>query len=104
MVVTFDVSKLSGWLNAAAYCRESKGGHKVRGEVRAGRQEGDGCLQICRQARGGHLEDCSGQEDCSEDCSGQGRARAERTSNIWFMFVTPEVFQLEMSALKFIKR
>ena len=49
------------------------------------------------------MEDCSGQEDCSEDCSGQGRARAERTWNIWFMFVTPEVSQLEMSALKFPK-
>ena len=27
MVVTLEVSKLSGWLNADAYCRESKGGH-----------------------------------------------------------------------------
>ena len=32
MVVTLDVSKLSGWLNADAYCRESNGGHTVRGE------------------------------------------------------------------------
>ena len=30
MVVTLEVSKLSGWLNADAYCRESKGGHAVR--------------------------------------------------------------------------
>eukprot|EP00964_Phaeocystis_antarctica_P046652 scaffold26979_cov53-Phaeocystis_antarctica.AAC.3 len=30
MVVTLDVSKLSGWLNADACCRESKGGHTVR--------------------------------------------------------------------------
>ena len=36
MVVTLEVSKLSGWLNADAVCRESKGGHTVRGEVRAG--------------------------------------------------------------------
>ena len=33
MVVTLEVSKLSGWLNADANCRESKGGHTVRGEV-----------------------------------------------------------------------
>ena len=29
------------------------------------------------------------------------RARAERTKNMWYMFVTLEVSQLEMSALKF---
>ena len=33
MRVTLEVSKLSGWLNADAYCRESEGGHTVRGEV-----------------------------------------------------------------------
>ena len=33
MVVTLEVSKLSGWLNADAYCRESEGGHAARGEV-----------------------------------------------------------------------
>ena len=32
MFVTLEVSKLSGWLNADASCRESKGGHTVRGE------------------------------------------------------------------------
>ena len=31
MSVTLDVSKLSGWLNAYAFC-ESKGGHVMRGE------------------------------------------------------------------------
>ena len=36
MVVTLEVSKLSGWLNADADCRESQGGHTVRGEVWAG--------------------------------------------------------------------
>ena len=35
MVVTLEVSKLSGWLNADVPCRESKGGHEVRGEVLA---------------------------------------------------------------------
>ena len=33
MVVTLDVLKLSGWLNADAPCREPKGGHTMRGEV-----------------------------------------------------------------------
>ena len=33
MLVTLEVSKLSGWLNALAYCRESKGGNAVQGEV-----------------------------------------------------------------------
>ena len=37
MVVTLEVSKLSGWLNADAYCRESNRGHTVRGELRGGR-------------------------------------------------------------------
>ena len=38
------------------------------------------------------------------DYKGWGqRVRAERTRNIWFMFVTLEVTQLEMSALKFCK-
>ena len=40
MVVTLEVSKLSGWLNAVADCRESKGGHTMRGEVRPGRRDG----------------------------------------------------------------
>eukprot|EP00964_Phaeocystis_antarctica_P023617 scaffold13190_cov60-Phaeocystis_antarctica.AAC.5 len=33
MVVTLEVSRLSGWLNAEALCRV-KGGHAMRGEVR----------------------------------------------------------------------
>ena len=39
MSVTLEVSKLSGWLNADAYCREWNGGYTVRGEVRAWRRE-----------------------------------------------------------------
>ena len=35
MFVTLEVSKLSGWLNADADCREPKGGHTLPGEVRA---------------------------------------------------------------------
>ena len=37
MYVTLDVSKLSGWLNAYAFCAESEGGHGMRTEVWAGR-------------------------------------------------------------------
>jgi hypothetical protein len=33
MLVTLEVSKLSGWLNADAICRESKGWHAIWGEV-----------------------------------------------------------------------
>eukprot|EP00964_Phaeocystis_antarctica_P044774 scaffold25745_cov72-Phaeocystis_antarctica.AAC.1 len=40
--MTLEVSKLSGWLNADAYCRESKGGHTVRDDVRPGRREAAG--------------------------------------------------------------
>ena len=34
MSVTLEVSKLSGWLNAGADCREWNGGHTVRDELR----------------------------------------------------------------------
>eukprot|EP00964_Phaeocystis_antarctica_P032502 scaffold18408_cov61-Phaeocystis_antarctica.AAC.3 len=69
MVVTLEVSKLSGWLNAYAPCRESKEGHAVRGEVygsggsrrwddRGARGvQGGVRLQIGGRARGGaHVE------------------------------------------------
>ena len=39
MSVTLDVSRLSGWLNAGATCRESKEGHTMRGDVQNGRPE-----------------------------------------------------------------
>ena len=55
MVVTLEVSKLSGWLNAFASCRESEGGHAVWGEgQRPGRQEavGDrGASSVWERAR-----------------------------------------------------
>ena len=55
MVVTLEVSKLSGWLNAFAFCRESEGGHAVWGEgQRPGRQEavGDrGASSVWERAR-----------------------------------------------------
>ena len=43
------------------------------------------------------------QAACEEECptgNCERRARGERTSNISSMFVTPEVLQLDMSALK----
>ena len=46
MVATLEVSKLSGWLNDVAPCRESNGGQTVWGEVWAGRRGkawGSGC-------------------------------------------------------------
>ena len=62
MFVTLEVSKLSGWLNADARCRESKEGHGVgRGRQAVGAvgdrgassvQERDR-LQIGGRARGG---------------------------------------------------
>ena len=39
MVVTRDVSQLSGWLKADAAYRGSQAGHTVRGGLRAGRQQ-----------------------------------------------------------------
>ena len=54
MVVTLEVSKLSGWLNAYASCRESEmGHHTVRGEVWAGRREmaGDAPSSVQGRAR-----------------------------------------------------
>ena len=51
MVVTLEVSKLSGRLNATAPCRESKGGHTMLDMVRAGRQEAEGVRGVSLGAR-----------------------------------------------------
>ena len=85
MLVTLEVSKLSGWLNAEANCRESKGRHNVRGEVRA-EAGGGGGRSRCTQ-RVGEGSTVDGEQE-------------ERTKNIWLMSVTPEVSQLEMFASK----
>ena len=52
--VTLDMSKLSGWLNADAYCRESNGGHTGWEEVQStGRPEAAGDRGASRaQGRG----------------------------------------------------
>ena len=82
MFVTLEVSKLSGWLNADAPCRESKGGHHtVRGEVQAGRREGGGCKQGAR-------------EGSTIDCRFGAGDWEERTVNIQPMLVTLEVSKL----------
>ena len=155
MFVTLEVSKLSGWLNDDASCRESNGGHAIWGEVQStGRPEAAGDRgahsvqgrargQIGSRARGGahaehavHVCDAGGVEaqrlverrrvlprverraygagrGCGPADGGDGVQRAvearlqigdrtgvERTRNIWYMFVTLEVSQLETSALK----
>ena len=60
----------------------------MRGEVRTGRREGVQRRRRKRRARRG-----------SESKLG-GQGGAERTWNMWFMVLTPEVSQLEISALK----
>ena len=72
MFVTLEVSKLSGWLNTDARCRESKERHSVRGEVLAGiggRVAGD------RGARNG--------EGLTADWWQGARGSARRTSGSW---------------------
>ena len=84
MSVTLEVSKLSGWLNAAALCRESNGGHAVRGE-------GAGW-----EARGGGRRRCTQRAGEGLDCRFGGRARdgEEHTENMLFMVATLEVSKL----------
>ena len=53
MSVTLDVSKLSGWLNAGAPCREKEGGgHRRRGDMRASRREGGVGWSVAQEAKG----------------------------------------------------
>ena len=57
MLVTLEVSKLSGWLNADALCRVSKGGRTVRGEVWDGKREGRGQRRRSKRAGEGAAAD-----------------------------------------------
>eukprot|EP00964_Phaeocystis_antarctica_P077973 scaffold48462_cov60-Phaeocystis_antarctica.AAC.5 len=81
MSVTLDVSKLSGWLNATAYCRVETRAYGVWGEVRDGRREGVG-------------------RERKHSVQGEGltgywrRARAERTANMSSMCKTLDVSKL----------
>ena len=95
MSVTLEVSKLSGWSNTDAPCQESKGGHTMRGKRRARRREAAGD----RDARNVQGEGQSADSRYYRE-AGQG---GERTQNMAYMLVTPEVSQLEMSALKLCK-
>ena len=71
MPVTLEVSQLSGWLKACAFCRVEREGHAMRGDVQAGRREGVGWWWRERRARG------------KGPTQGLGaRARAERTRNM----------------------
>ena len=85
MDVTLDVSKLSGWLNADAYCRESKGGHTVRaslGELRVGGGKVAGAGGASSALTKGSVADWG------------HRHGEERTWNISFMVVTLDVSKL----------
>ena len=91
MSVTLKVSKLSGWLKAYAFCRVDKEGRAMRGEVRA--------------AGGGRAWGGGGASGMHWEGPTQGlrvRARAERTVHMARMSVTPEVSQVEISALKLV--
>ena len=83
MSVTLDVSRVSGWLNADAYCRAEK----EEGIRRGARCElGDGRRWVTtaqRQRAGGGLE-----------YTDWGQTRAERTLNMEDIVVTLDVLKL----------
>ena len=84
MFVTLEVSKLSGWLNADAYCRGSKAGHAVGGEV-------------CGSAGGRRRATAAAssvQERARLQRLGAGHGRSLRTPNMADMSVTLEVSKL----------
>jgi len=87
MVVTLEVSKLSGWLKANAYCRV---------EGRACDAGGERCEpgggRACGVCGGGTQEACTGVGP-TQGLWGP-RARAERTRNMLLMSLTLEVSML----------
>ena len=91
MVATLDVSKLSGWLNADARCRVERAG------MRCGKRCGPGGVGAWGDGDARHVHGEGPTQGW------EGRARAERTPNMYRMVVTLDVSQLEMSALKFSK-
>ena len=60
MIVTLEVSKLSGWLNALALCRESNGGHTR-------------CGASCGASRGASCGRRAGNRGARSVCAGEGR-------------------------------
>ena len=81
MLMTRDVSRLSGWLNALAACRVERGG--IGGGRHAGKQAG---------GWGGVVGGASSR--VAPTVKAEGRARAERTENIPAMLVTLDVSKL----------
>ena len=82
MFVTLEVSRLSGWLNADARCRESKEGHAVRGEMHGSEGSRRGTTAAHAAYRRGR------------DCRLRAGLGEERTKNMRYMFVTLEVSRL----------
>ena len=84
VLVTLDMSRLSGWLNADAYCqvKKGKGEHRRRGDMRASRREGGAGWSVAQAATRPATVEV------------EGRARAERTPNMYPVRVT-----LDMSTL-----
>ena len=94
MVVTLEVSKLSGWLKADARCRVEGRAHAHAhahacdaggGEVRAGRREGLWC--------GGGTTRGMHREGPTQGLGAKG-TRGERTENMPYVVVTLEVSKL----------
>ena len=94
MSVTLEVSMLSGWLKADADCRVEGRACDAGGRGASRKAGGPGVHG------GGTQEACTGMARLK---AWGPRARAERTWNIWFMVVTLEVSQPEMSASKVVK-
>ena len=86
MVVTLDVSKLSGWLNAAASCRVKREPCGKRGGMR-GRRDGRGVGRRRRRKQRAQ----GGPPTAEGVLAGAG---AERTLNISAMVVTLDVSKL----------
>eukprot|EP00964_Phaeocystis_antarctica_P048347 scaffold27991_cov54-Phaeocystis_antarctica.AAC.1 len=84
MVVTLDVSKLSGWLNALADCRVERRAYDAERGV--GREAGG------RGPAAAHERHARGEGPVVK--AGGARACAERTSNMLFMSVTLDVSKL----------
>jgi hypothetical protein len=95
MYVTLEVSKLSDWLKASALCRVQKGASaRQRDDARVARR----CVAQ-RKGRMSSARVCGPVREC-----GGRRRRRKRTANMLLMSVTLEVSQLEMSALKLLKK
>ena len=81
MIVTLDVSRLSGWLKDLAFCRAERKAYEASG-MRAGGRGGYGAAAAHAACRGG------------PNCGDRGRAHEERTRNMSRMVVTLDVSKL----------